>query len=107
MVWFSCCWVSLGDPAGVLGGWGDYVYIFYGVYCVYCLPAGEVRQMTAKIYGHRGAMGERPENTLEGFLYAQSLGVAGIETDIVLTRDLVPVLRHDANLADGRCWLMV
>jgi len=33
--------------------------------------------------------------------------VAGIETDIVLTRDLVPVLRHDANLADGRCWLMV
>lgn len=58
--------------------------------------------MIAKIYGHRGAMGERPENTLAGFLHAKSLGVTGIETDIVLTRDLIPVLHHDAHLADGR-----
>lgn len=58
--------------------------------------------MAAKIYGHRGARSERPENTLEGFMYARSLGVAGIETDIAMTADFVPVLHHDAALGDGR-----
>jgi glycerophosphoryl diester phosphodiesterase len=54
------------------------------------------------IYGHRGARGERPENTIEGFVHATSVGVAGIETDIAMTADLVPVLHHDPELADGR-----
>jgi glycerophosphoryl diester phosphodiesterase len=58
--------------------------------------------MPAKIYGHRGALGERAENTLEGFHHAKAVGVAGVETDIVLTRDFVPVLHHDATLPDGR-----
>jgi glycerophosphoryl diester phosphodiesterase len=58
--------------------------------------------MQAKLYGHRGARGERPENTLQGFHYAAALGVAGIETDIAVTADFVPVLHHDAALADGR-----
>jgi glycerophosphoryl diester phosphodiesterase len=58
--------------------------------------------MRAKLYGHRGARGERPENTMEGFAYARALGVAGIETDIALTADFVPVLHHDAALTDGR-----
>jgi len=58
--------------------------------------------MAAKLYGHRGALGERPENTLEGFHHAKAIGVTGIETDIVLTRDLVPVLHHDLFLPDGR-----
>jgi glycerophosphoryl diester phosphodiesterase len=58
--------------------------------------------MPAKLYGHRGARGERPENTLAGFAYAKSLGADGIETDIAMTRDAVPVLHHDAALADGR-----
>ncbi len=57
--------------------------------------------MTA-IYGHRGARGEAPENTIAGFLHAKAAGVAGIETDIALTADLVPVLHHDPELADGR-----
>jgi glycerophosphoryl diester phosphodiesterase len=54
------------------------------------------------IYGHRGARGERAENTVEGFRHAKSVGVDGIETDIALTADLVPVLHHDPELADGR-----
>jgi len=54
------------------------------------------------IYGHRGARGERAENTIEGFLHAKSVGVGGIETDIALTADFVPVLHHDPELADGR-----
>lgn len=57
---------------------------------------------TAKLYGHRGARAERPENTMEGFRHAKFLGLAGIETDIAMTRDFVPVLHHDAALADGR-----
>jgi glycerophosphoryl diester phosphodiesterase len=56
----------------------------------------------ALIYGHRGARGERAENTIEGFLHARELGVAGIETDIAMTADFVPVLHHDPQLADGR-----
>jgi glycerophosphoryl diester phosphodiesterase len=58
--------------------------------------------LQAKLYGHRGARGERPENTIDGFLYAASLGLAGIETDIAMTADFVPVLHHDAALPDGR-----
>lgn len=57
--------------------------------------------MRAKLYGHRGARGERPENTLEGFAYARARGLAGIETDIAMTADFVPVLHHDAALAGG------
>jgi len=58
--------------------------------------------MRAKLYGHRGAKCERPENTIKGFAYAASLGLAGVETDIALTADLVPVLHHDPALDDGR-----
>ncbi len=56
--------------------------------------------MTA-IFGHRGAKGERPENTIAGFAHARSLGLAGVECDVALTRDLVPVLHHDPQLPDG------
>ncbi len=56
--------------------------------------------MTA-VFGHRGARGERPENTIAGFAHARSLGLAGIECDIALTRDFVPVLHHDPELPQG------
>jgi len=54
------------------------------------------------IIGHRGARGERPENTIEGFLHAQNSGVDGIETDIAMTADFIPVMHHDPDLPDGR-----
>ncbi|HQT65017.1 MAG: hypothetical protein B7Z75_09840 [Acidocella sp. 20-57-95] len=57
---------------------------------------------SAAIYGHRGARGEAPENTIAGFAHALNIGVAGLETDIALTADLVPVLHHDPDLPDGR-----
>jgi glycerophosphoryl diester phosphodiesterase len=53
------------------------------------------------IYGHRGARGERPENSIEGFAHAQALGLAGIECDVALTRDFIPVLHHDPDLSPG------
>lgn len=57
--------------------------------------------MQTNLYGHRGARGEKPENTLEGFFHAQALGLTGVETDMALTADLVPVLHHDPALLDG------
>jgi glycerophosphoryl diester phosphodiesterase len=47
------------------------------------------------VYGHRGARGYAPENTLEGFELAKNLGVDGIEFDVHLSKDDVLVVIHD------------
>lgn len=49
-------------------------------------------------YGHRGAKGEAPENTLAGFAYAVALGLKGIELDTRLSADELPVVMHDATV---------
>ena len=51
-----------------------------------------------EIEGHRGARGLLPENTLPAFERAIALGVDGLEFDIGLTRDGVPVVHHDPAL---------
>ncbi|TES49334.1 glycerophosphodiester phosphodiesterase family protein [Shouchella lehensis] len=53
--------------------------------------------MTA-IYGHRGAMGVFPENTLPSFEEALSNGVDGIELDVQLTKDHQFVVMHDPTV---------
>lgn len=50
------------------------------------------------VLGHRGASGLRPENTLAAFLLARDLGADGIECDIRLSADGVPVVHHDPTL---------
>lgn len=50
------------------------------------------------IIAHRGASAEKPENTLAAFRRALTLKVDGIELDVQLTRDGVPVVFHDASL---------
>ena len=50
------------------------------------------------IIAHRGASAEAPENTLAAFRRALALKVDGIELDVQLTRDGVPVVFHDATL---------
>jgi glycerophosphoryl diester phosphodiesterase len=55
--------------------------------------------------GHRGCAGEVPENTIASFARAVADGAVVIETDVHLTRDRVPVLLHDGDVArvtDGR-----
>lgn len=47
------------------------------------------------LQGHRGARGLAPENTLAGFQRALDLGVTTLETDVVITKDDVPVIAHD------------
>ena len=51
------------------------------------------------IYGHRGAAGEAPENTLAGFAYAHSIGVRHYEFDVHLTRDGELAVIHDSSVA--------
>ena len=53
------------------------------------------------MHGHRGARGARPENTLAAFVYAIGVGADGIEMDIAVTRDHVPVVSHDPWIAGG------
>lgn len=50
------------------------------------------------IIAHRGASAERPENTLTAFRRALALDVDGIELDVHVTRDGVPVVFHDPTL---------
>ena len=50
------------------------------------------------IIGHRGASAVAPENTLAAFEAAISAGADGIEFDVRLSRDGVPVVIHDETL---------
>ncbi|HVO17478.1 MAG TPA: glycerophosphodiester phosphodiesterase [Alphaproteobacteria bacterium] len=51
-----------------------------------------------KLVGHRGAAALAPENTLVGFRAAAAAGVTGVEFDVRLSADGVPVVIHDATL---------
>lgn len=50
-----------------------------------------------RIYAHRGASAELPENTLPAFERALDLGCDALETDVHLTRDGQVVVHHDAT----------
>lgn len=50
------------------------------------------------IIGHRGASAVAPENTIAAFEAAIAAGADGIEFDVRLSRDGVPVIIHDDTL---------
>ena len=50
------------------------------------------------IIAHRGASGERPEHTLAAYERAIDLGADYVEPDLVATRDLVLVARHENEI---------
>ena len=50
------------------------------------------------LQGHRGARGLAPENTLEAFKTALSIGVTTLELDLAMTSDGVLVVSHDSRL---------
>ena len=50
------------------------------------------------IYGHRGARGEAPENTLASFQACLNAGVTRCELDLHLSKDKQLMVIHDANL---------
>ena len=51
------------------------------------------------VFGHRGACGYLPENTMESFELAFAQGADAIEFDVVITKDGHPVIRHDRDLS--------
>ncbi len=51
-----------------------------------------------KIIAHRGGGSLAPENTLEAFRCGFNLGFRAVEFDVMLTKDLVPVVVHDEEL---------
>jgi len=58
-----------------------------------------------RIIAHRGASAEAPENTAAAFRLALAAGVDGVELDVRLSSDGVPVVIHDHLLertTDGR-----
>lgn len=54
------------------------------------------------VIGHRGASADHPENTIEAFVAARSLGADGVELDVRRSLDGLLVVHHDAELPDGR-----
>ncbi|MDI1337178.1 MAG: glycerophosphodiester phosphodiesterase [Lacunisphaera sp.] len=54
--------------------------------------------MPTLVIAHRGASAEKPENTLAAFRRALALKADGIELDVQVTRDGVPVVFHDDTL---------
>ncbi len=64
-----------------------------------------------RVYGHRGARGVLPENTLEGFAYLREIAADAVEFDVRNAAGRVPVVIHDPHIPmslargpDGR-WL--
>lgn len=47
------------------------------------------------VFGHRGARGYAPENTMKSFLMAAEMGVDGVELDVHLSKDGELVVIHD------------
>ena len=63
-----------------------------------------------KIWAHRGASGHAPENTMPAFELAWQLGADGIELDVQLTKDGVPVVIHDETVdrvSDRTGWVIL
>ena len=46
-------------------------------------------------FAHRGGKAHAPENTIAAFTLGLKLGATGIESDVWLTSDGIPVLEHD------------
>jgi glycerophosphoryl diester phosphodiesterase len=52
-----------------------------------------------RLYAHRGASAERPENTMPAFERAVEIGVDALEMDVHLTRDEQLIVVHDDTAA--------
>ena len=60
------------------------------------------------VFGHRGYPAKFPENSLAGFTYAVEHQIEGLEFDVHLTKDSVPVIMHDEKInrtTDGKGYI--
>jgi glycerophosphoryl diester phosphodiesterase len=61
-----------------------------------------------KLFAHRGSSSAAPENTMSAFRQALNDGADGIEIDVQLTRDGIPIVIHDEKLGrtvQGQGWI--
>lgn len=63
------------------------------------LATAGAAQAELLVVAHRGASGERPEHTLAAYERAIDQGADYIEPDLVATKDLVLVARHETELS--------
>ena len=73
-----------------------------------CKNKEQSNEMTFKKYnfdlqGHRGARGILPENTLPAFQKAIDIGVNTLELDVVISRDSMVVVSHEAYMNPKVC----
>jgi glycerophosphoryl diester phosphodiesterase len=62
------------------------------------MPTGYFAGPTPRVFGHRGAAGLAPENTIPSFALALALGADMLELDVHASRDGVVVVCHDPTL---------
>ena len=65
------------------------------VFLLMCLTTN---LLAVEIYGHRGARGLAPENTIPAYKDALAIGVNYIDMDVVMTKDHHVVVSHDLTL---------
>uniref|UniRef100_UPI0040559FD6 glycerophosphodiester phosphodiesterase family protein n=1 Tax=Acetatifactor sp. TaxID=1872090 RepID=UPI0040559FD6 len=91
------------------GAGEDREFSFAKKECVYKKHIYAKRQeRNMKIWAHRGASAHAPENTLPAFHLAYELNADGIELDVQLTKDGIPVVIHDETVdrvSDGNGWV--
>lgn len=66
-------------------------------------PATSTATASIEVEGHRGARGNRPENTLPSFEAALDAGVNTLELDLHLSRDGELVIWHDPEVTADKC----
>ena len=66
------------------------------------------RKEMSLVLGHRGASAYAPDNTRSAFELAIKMGAEGVETDIHLTKDGIPVIQHNYTIdrnSNGSGWV--
>ena len=79
------------------------VFLFILLGCSSSLLKRQVPTKNIQVQGHRGSRGTHPENTLSSFEEAVSAGADWIEFDLVLSKDDVPIVSHDATISVDLC----
>lgn len=56
------------------------------------------KQRCIQVFGHRGARGIYPENTMAGFQYLHDIGVTAVEFDVQNAANRLSILAHDPHV---------
>lgn len=77
----------------------SYVRLAIGALALATPLAAQAETDTPMIIAHRGASGDRPEHTLAAYELAIDQGADFVEPDLVVTKDLALIARHENELS--------